>query len=91
MQESVEVSSAQDTHTVLSLEEDKLTRIKLNMLLCEYYQQRGQFPQKYLHELQNLAYQAIGVQVEAAPQCSIAPDGSQVVLGDWTAPVGSGA
>ena len=37
------------------LEEDKMTRIRQNLLLCEYYQQQGQFPQKYLSELQKLA------------------------------------
>ena len=52
------------------LEEDKMTRIKQNILLCEYYQNKGQFPQKYLHELQKLAAQAMSLNnLEPAPIC----------------------
>lgn len=62
-----------------------MTRIKQNILLCDYYQNKGQFPQKYLHELQRLAAQAMSLtNLEPAPRCQIAPDGSQIILGDWT-------
>ena len=54
MQENVIASGAMAKDPIL-LEEDKMTRIRQNMLLCDYYQNKGQFPQKYLSELQKLA------------------------------------
>lgn len=83
IQESVATTSANSRDPIL-LEEDKITRIKQNLLLCEYYQQQGQFPQKYLYELQKLAIQAMNVTLDAAPKCQISPDGSHIMLGDWT-------
>lgn len=68
------------------LEEDKMTRVRQNILLCDYYQSKGQFPQKYLNELQKLATNAMSLpaQLEPAPKCQITNDGSQIILGDWT-------
>ena len=75
----------------MHLEEDKLTRIRQNLLLCEYYQQKGQFPQKYLDELRKLANQSMNVTLEPAPKCQISADGTQIMLGDWTNAHGGGA
>lgn len=66
------------------IEEDKMTRIRQNILLTDYYQNKGQFPQKYLNELQKLASQSMHPSLESAPKCQIASDGNQIVLGDWT-------
>ena len=66
------------------LEEDKMTRIRQNMLLCDYYQNKGQFPQKYLSELQKLASSAMNLTLEPAPKCQISADGTHIILGDWS-------
>ena len=68
----------------MQIEEDKLTHIRQNLLLCEYYQQKGQFPQKYLYEIQKLATYSMNATLEAAPKCTISPDGTQILMGDWT-------
>ena len=69
-QESVIAGAAASSRDPMLLEEDKMTRIKQNILLCEYYQNKGQFPQKYLHELQKLAAQAMSLNnLEPAPIC----------------------
>ena len=77
-------SAANTVKDPMLFEEDKMTRIRQNMLLCEYYQQKGQFPQKYLYELQKLASQAMNVVLDPAPKCQISSDGSHIVMGDWT-------
>ena len=50
-QESVIAGASGSKDPAVLLEEDKMTRVKQNILLCEYYQNKGQFPQKYLNEL----------------------------------------
>lgn len=67
----------------MQLEEDNMTHIRQNMLLCDYYEQKGQFPQKYLYDLQKLASQQMHVNLEPAPKCQISQDGTQILLGDW--------
>jgi hypothetical protein len=66
-----------------------MTHVRQNTLLCEYYQQKGQFPQKYLYDLQRLATQQMNATLEAAPKCQISQDGTQILLGDWTNVPGS--
>ena len=43
-QESVISAAAGSKDPALLIEEDKMTRVKQNILLCEYYQNKGQFP-----------------------------------------------
>jgi len=72
-------------------QEDKLTCIQQNILLNDYYLNKGQFPHKLLSELQRLATHSMGVVPEGAPDCKIAADGSQVIMGDLTKPYSGGA
>lgn len=73
----------------MMLEEDKMTRIKQNILLCDYYQNKGQLPQKYLYEIQKLAHSTMPLMIEPAPKCQISADGAHIILGDWTNAPGS--
>ena len=56
--------------------------IAQNLLLSNYYGNKGRHPHKLLTELSKLAKGTMGVREQQVPQCQITSDGNYVVFGD---------